>query len=121
MKSITSDNGPDVVIEAVGSPQTYRAAVEHVAFAGRVVCIGLSTEDALLPTQLFIKKEIHIRGSRNATPLDFKAVIAYLERGGESIMELVTKVISLGEAGGVLSEWSDNPAGITKIVVDLTK
>src|SRR4051794_142836 len=33
----TEGRGPDVVIEAVGIPATFRAAVEEVAFTGRVV------------------------------------------------------------------------------------
>ena len=36
---MTNGNGPDVVIEAVGTPATFRAAVEEVAFSGRVVYI----------------------------------------------------------------------------------
>jgi threonine dehydrogenase-like Zn-dependent dehydrogenase len=38
---LTEGRGPDVVIEAIGSPSTFRAAVEEVAFAGRIVYIGL--------------------------------------------------------------------------------
>ena len=37
---LTDGRGPDVVIEAVGTPGTFRAAVEEVAFTGRVVYIG---------------------------------------------------------------------------------
>jgi threonine dehydrogenase-like Zn-dependent dehydrogenase len=37
---LTNGRGPDVIIEAIGLPQTFRAAVEEVAFAGRVVYIG---------------------------------------------------------------------------------
>jgi hypothetical protein len=32
------------VIEAVGSPFTYRCAVDEVAFTGRVVCIGYASD-----------------------------------------------------------------------------
>ena len=31
---LTEGRGPDVVIEAIGSPATFRAAVEEVAFTG---------------------------------------------------------------------------------------
>jgi threonine dehydrogenase-like Zn-dependent dehydrogenase len=37
-------------------------------------------------------------GSRNALPADFKAVIAYLERGTFPIDEVVTQVVPLSEA-----------------------
>jgi len=117
---ITSGNGADVVIEAVGSPLTYRAAVEQVAFAGRVVCIGYSVEDASLPTKLCVQKEMHLLGSRNATQLDFKAVMAYLESTSGPAEDLISKVVPLAKAGEALKNWSEDPAGITKVVVDLT-
>ena len=37
---MTAGFGPDVVIEAVGSAETYQMAVDEVAFTGRVICIG---------------------------------------------------------------------------------
>jgi threonine dehydrogenase-like Zn-dependent dehydrogenase len=40
LRELTSGDGPDVVIEAVGLPETFRAAVEEVVFTGRVVYIG---------------------------------------------------------------------------------
>ncbi len=57
LRDITSGNGVDVVIEAVGSPATYRIAVEEVAFAGRIVCIGYSVEDA---TFTFLRRLIRV-------------------------------------------------------------
>ncbi len=34
LAELTGGRGPDVVIEAIGLPQTFRAAVEEVAFTG---------------------------------------------------------------------------------------
>ena len=42
---MTSGFGPDVVIEAVGSPVTYQMAVDEVAFTGRVICIGYAKSE----------------------------------------------------------------------------
>jgi threonine dehydrogenase-like Zn-dependent dehydrogenase len=44
LQEITDGFGPDVMIEAIGLPQTFRAAVEEVAFTGRVVYIGYAKE-----------------------------------------------------------------------------
>ena len=35
LQELTEGRGPDVVIEAIGTPQTFRAAVEEVAFTGQ--------------------------------------------------------------------------------------
>ena len=81
LMALTGGCGPDVVVEAVGSPVTYVLAVDEVAFAGRVVCIGYAKSDVSFHTKLFVQKELDIRGSRNAMPSDFNAVIRYLSRG----------------------------------------
>ncbi len=111
--------GPSVVIEAVGSPQSYRAAVEAAAFAGRVVCIGYAQEDALLPTKLFVQKELDIRGSRNAADADFRAVREYLSRGRLPFERIISQRVSLSEAGEALAYWAENRPIITKIVVEV--
>jgi len=63
---LTDGLGPDVIIEAIGLLQTFRAAVEEVAFAGRVVYIGYTKEPVTYDTRLFVKKDLDVMGSRNA-------------------------------------------------------
>ena len=53
---ITSGFGPDVVIEAVGSPMTYQMAVDEVAFTGRVACIGYAKSEVSFQTKYFVQK-----------------------------------------------------------------
>ena len=106
-----------MVVEAVGSPATYRLAIEAAAFSGRVACIGYSAVDAPLPTRLIVQKELDVRGSRNATYLDFQAVSAYLARETFPFEKVVTRRVPLERAGNALQEWSKNPGEITKILV----
>ena len=68
------------MIEAIGTPQTFRAAVEEIGFTGRVVYIGYAKEPVSYETRLFVQKELDILGSRNALPEDFIAVIHLLEK-----------------------------------------
>ena len=66
MIALTDGLEPDVVIEAVGTPATFRMAVDEVAFTGRVVYIGYAKEPVEYETRLFVMKELDILGSRNA-------------------------------------------------------
>jgi threonine dehydrogenase-like Zn-dependent dehydrogenase len=116
---LTGGLGPDVVIEAVGTPETFRAAVEEVAFTGRVVYIGYAKEPVAYETRLFVQKELDILGSRNALPQDFQRVIQMLEAGQFPVQEAVGTIVSLEEAPKVLQAWSENPAKFTKIMVRL--
>ena len=118
LSRLTDGNGPDVVIEAVGSPFTYVAAVDNVAFCGRVVCIGYAKDDVSFHTKLFVQKELDIRGSRNAMPNDFAAVIRYFLAGGrDNVEELISATVAPEEAGEALEKWSANPGKVFRILV----
>jgi 2-desacetyl-2-hydroxyethyl bacteriochlorophyllide A dehydrogenase len=116
---ITEGQGPDVVIEAIGTPATFRAAVEEVAFTGRVVYIGYAKEPVTYETRMFVQKELDIVGSRNAQPEDFHAVIKLLEAQKFPVEQAVSLVVSLEEAPGALRSWSENPSSFKKILVAL--
>lgn len=120
LMEMTSGFGPDVVIEAVGSPMTYQMAVDEVAFTGRVICIGYAKSEVSFQTKYFVQKELDIRGSRNAMPSDFRAVIHYLEKGTCPTEELITKVIRPEEAYDTMCWWSQNPGKVFRILVDFS-
>ena len=119
LKALTNGHGPDVIIEAVGHPVTYRMAVEEVCFAGRVVYIGWAKAPIEYQTKFFVLKELDIRGSRNALPEDFRDVITMLERGSFPVDTVITKTVSLNEAPAAMDAWSADPASITKIQINL--
>jgi threonine dehydrogenase-like Zn-dependent dehydrogenase len=116
---LTDGRGPDVAIEAVGTPGTFRAAVEEVAFTGRVVYIGYAKEPVSYETRLFVQKELDVLGSRNAQPEDFRAAIAVLEARKFPVDQVVTLIVGLDEAPEALRSWSENPSRFQKIQVCL--
>ena len=115
---MTSGFGPDVVIEAVGSPATYQMAVDEVAFTGRVICIGYAKTEVSFQTKYFVQKELDIRGSRNAQPSDFRAVIHYLERGTCPVDQLISRVVKPEEAPEAMQQWAAAPGKVFRILVD---
>jgi threonine dehydrogenase-like Zn-dependent dehydrogenase len=119
LMQFTEGRGPDVVIEAIGLPLTFRVAVEEVAFTGRVVYIGYAKEKIAYDTRLFVQKELDIMGSRNALPEDFREVIGMLEAGRFPVEDIVSEIIPLEDAPRVLADWSNSPAKFTKILVKI--
>lgn len=117
LNKITDGNGPSVTIEAAGNPLTYQAAIEEVSFAGRVVCIGYTKEDVPLPTRLWVQKELEIRGSRNANPSDFEAVIKFLKYSRLNEKLLISKIVDVKEAPDAMQKWSENPGETLKILI----
>lgn len=120
LQEITNGDGPDVIIEAVGNNITYRAAVDEVAFTGRVVCIGYAKQPVEFDTGAFVKKEIEILGSRNCLG-NFPEVIEYLESGAFPSEDVISRTVTLDEAGAALADWAETPGPITKILVDFEK
>ncbi len=119
LMEMTSGFGPDVVIEAVGSAPTYQMAIDEVAFTGRVICIGYAKTEVSFQTKYFVQKELDIRGSRNAQPSDFRAVIHYMEKGTCPIDELISKVVAPEDAHAAMQEWAANPGKVFRILVRL--
>ncbi len=114
---LTGGRGPDVVIEAIGLPQTFRSAIDEVAFTGRVVYIGYAKEPVTYETRLFVQKEIDILGSRNALPEDFREVIRMLEEHRFPVDDAVSAIVPLEKAPEMIKAWSDQPSGFSKIMV----
>ncbi len=119
LEELTNGYGPDVVIEAIGRPETFRAAVEEVAFSGRVVYIGYAKEPVDYETKLFVQKELDILGSRNALPVDFEEVIRVLGSGRFPVREAISATVPLEEAPEILRAWSENPAAFSKIMITM--
>lgn len=117
LEQLTNGHGPEVTIEAVGLPTTFQAAVDIVAFAGRVVYIGYTKKPVEYETKFFVMKEIDIRGSRNALREDFESVIKMLQSGKIPTDKIVTRDVALDEACQALSDWDASPGDVTKVHV----
>lgn len=114
---ITNGAGADVVIEAVGAPATYQLAIDEVAFTGRVVCIGYAKTAIAFETKYFVMKEIDIRGSRNAMPEDFRAVIEYVKRNPGVVEKFVSGEYPPQQAKEALDGWAADPGKVFRILI----
>jgi 2-desacetyl-2-hydroxyethyl bacteriochlorophyllide A dehydrogenase len=119
LAELTGGRGPDVVIEAIGLPETYRAAVEEVAYTGRVVYIGWTKEQVTYETRPFVHKELDILGARNARHEDFGQVIRMLEEHRFPVDRAVTHIVPIEQTPAILEAWDREPARFTKIMVEV--
>lgn len=115
---ITSGDGVDVAIEAVGLPSTFTQCIDFACFGGRVVYVGYAKSPVSYQTQMFNLKELDIHGSRNATLADFHAVIAWLEDVGDAAAALISRVVPFAEAEGALPYWQENRDSVLKLVIE---
>lgn len=118
VRELTNGEGVTVAIEAVGLPETYRLAVEAVVYAGRVVYVGYAKKSVTYDTTDFVRKELDIRGSRNALR-EFPAVIGMIEQSRPLFTELVTRTYPFNQAALAFQDWDAAPGGFTKILIDV--
>ncbi|HYP08094.1 MAG TPA: zinc-binding alcohol dehydrogenase family protein [Bryobacteraceae bacterium] len=118
LQELTKGLGPDVVIEAIGLPETFRLAVEVVAFTGRVVYVGYAKQPVTYETKLFVQKELDILGSRNALD-EFPTVIATLQQKRFPVEKIISLTTDIDKAGEALTAWSEKPSAYTKILVEV--
>lgn len=117
VQEVTEGMGPTVAIEAVGLPETLRAAVNEVAAAGRVVYVGFTKLPVEYDTKVMILKELDILGSRTAVDADFRASMDLLERRELPVDEMITETVPFQEIGEALRRWDENQGDFTKIQI----
>ncbi|PYE40476.1 2-desacetyl-2-hydroxyethyl bacteriochlorophyllide A dehydrogenase [Rhizobium sp. PP-F2F-G20b] len=113
----SNGDGADVVLEAVGLPQTFTQSIDLAGYGGRVVYVGYSKAPVTYDSKYFNLKELDILGSRNATFADFESVISHLEMLGDKVDSLISKVFAFEEAEKALPFWSIQP-GALKVVIE---
>jgi L-iditol 2-dehydrogenase len=102
----------DVVFEAVGRPDTWRAAVQACAPGGCAVMVGgcASGSDAPLPTRPLHYDEIDVRGAFHHDRDEVDQALALLAGGGLDWRALASEPIGLDELPRALGAGSDGPA-----------
>lgn len=112
----TNDDGPGVVFEATGVPAVIRSAVDVVASAGRIVILGLSTQEVALPVLEFTRKELTILGSRNNAGI-FGDAVELVRRNQERARLLITHRFPLERAPEAVQFALEHPTEAEKVMI----
>jgi len=78
---MTNGQLAEVVIDATGNHRSMGQALELVAFTGRLVYVGISSEEIGFPHPLLHRREMTLLASRNALPEDFRTIISWIDGG----------------------------------------
>ena len=110
--------GPGIVIDATGSGELIRIAVDIVAHSGSVIVVGISQDELAIPVALITRKEVSILGSRNSER-DFPHAIDVARRYAPALRAMITDRIPLGEAESAFKSVLDRTSlGKVVVVVD---
>lgn len=114
IKDITKGRMAEVVIEASGANIAIRNSIDYVAYAGRIAFTGWPKVDTTLPTGIFTKKELDIRGSRTSAG-EFQEALKLISEGIIDVKPIISKVVKLDEIPEAVKELSEHPEKYLKI------
>ena len=99
VKQITNGYGADVVIEAVGLPNTWEQALKMVRRGGTVLEFGGCPPNTSIriDTELLHYADITLLGSFHATPVHFRRALGLISSGNVRIKPIITRKMNIDE------------------------
>lgn len=118
IERLTDGEGPSLVIEATGVPESLENALRTVAAAGRVVQVGISVRPTGFPLNLLAFKEVDLLGSRNSTGL-IPDALKLISRHPDTVRSLVTHRFPVSDLGTAFETMRDRTQRVGKILIDM--
>src|SRR6056297_97562 len=115
VREITNGRLAECVFEATGALPIIRQTIDVAANAGRIVFTGHPKSDVELPTGLFIKKELDVRGSRTSAG-EFPEAIQLIDTGKVNVESIVSATVDFTELPSYLTHMAENPQQYVKVV-----
>lgn len=120
LRAVTDGHLPDVVIDATGNARSMSNAFGFVApGGGRLVYVGITTDEVSFRHPTFHKPEGTLLCSRNALPSDFTRIIGLIERGEIATDPWITHRVAFDEVPARFESLTDPAAGVIKAVIEL--
>ncbi|MFM7161351.1 MAG: zinc-binding alcohol dehydrogenase family protein [Planctomycetaceae bacterium] len=117
LRELTDGHLPEVVIDATGSPQSMAQSFGLIAHAGRLVFVGITTEEVKFRHPVFHRPEGTLLCSRNALSADFGRIIGLIESGRLDTAPWITHRAQFDELIDVFPSYTRPETGVIKAVV----
>ena len=119
LRDVTDGHLPDVVIDATGSSASMSSAFGLVAPGGKLVYVGITTDEVKFRHPIFHKVEGTLLCSRNALPADFRRIIGLIENGTIDTNPWISHRTSFDELPEVFPTFTKPETGVIKAIVEL--
>jgi alcohol dehydrogenase len=119
LRNLTDGHLPDVVIDATGNSQSMSNAFALITHAGRLVFVGITTDEVHFRHAQFHKPEGTLLCSRNALSADFTRIIGLIEEGRIDTRPWITHRASFDELIDVFPSYTRAETGVIKAIVEV--
>jgi len=108
-----------VVIDATGSNRSMSKAFGYITHGGRLVFVGITTEDVRFNHPVFHKPEGTLLCSRNALSADFARIIQLIEDGKIDTGPWITHRAAFEDIPRVFHSYTHPETGVIKAMVEV--
>ena len=119
MQAVTDGNLFTAVIDATGSNRSMSHALNYVGHTGRLVFVGITTQEISFPHPLMHSREMTLLASRNALPGDFTRIIQLIENKQIDTTPWITHRTNSREVIDVFDSYTNPATGVIKAVVEI--
>lgn len=119
LDELTGGNWADVVVDATGSNKSMVNAMNYVAFAGRLVFVGITNQEIAFTQALMHRREMTFLASRNAVASEFQRIIALIEDGQIDTKPWITHHAGFDDMIELFPHWMKPETGVIKAVVEI--
>jgi 2-desacetyl-2-hydroxyethyl bacteriochlorophyllide A dehydrogenase len=116
---ITGGDGFDVVFDATGNRASMEGAFPYVAHGGELILVGVISDKLTFSDPEFHKREMTLKGTRNALRSDFEHVMTAVCDGKVPLDRLITHRTTLARAILDLGRWTTDKRGLVKALIEV--
>ena len=121
---ITGGDGPDVVVEAAGYPETFNMTFRLIKQFGTIIIFGIQSDDFVpIEHNLLMEKQPRIiptTGARSGDPTShIKEIVGLRERGWCDPAGLITHRIGLSQVQEAYDMYEQRLDNVIKVVMDI--
>jgi alcohol dehydrogenase len=119
LRDRTDGHLPDVVIDATGSVASMSNSFGLICHGGRLVFVGITTEEVRFRHPVFHRPEGTLLCSRNALARDFTRIIGLIESGALDTAPWITHRTAFDDLIDVFASYTRPETGVIKAVVEV--
>jgi alcohol dehydrogenase len=109
----------NVVVDATGNAGSMANALNYVGYAGRLVFVGITTQEIKFGHPLMHRREMTLLASRNALSADFTRIIKLIEDSRIDTRPWITHHAPLEGMIAEFPRWLRPETGVVKAIVEV--
>ncbi|TWU36147.1 zinc-binding alcohol dehydrogenase family protein [Novipirellula artificiosorum] len=120
MQQVTGGDLYQVITDATGNKHSMSAALTYLAPTGRLVYVGITTDELSFKHPTMHRPEATLLASRNAMPTDFSRIIGLIEDGTINTDPWVTHRTGFDAVLDDFDAFTRPESGVIKAIIEVT-